>query len=228
MSNPASRLQAPAFHRKWRYENTAHVERSQHGARTHTNGDHSKSFRSRGLVAPLARMGPGLDRGRERPSGGLNCGRRATRRRVFFSEKGYYRDSCRVVRPDAFFWTSPGTENQIMKKFVFTGLTILLFVLCLPGRSSGQWFLDFENGLAVPGYNDVRIPGDTGTLFSLSEELNLDSSYFFRLRVGFQWKSRHGLSLLAAIPKHSGSATASTSGKSSTSNRTGGFSLSAR
>ena len=115
-----------------------------------------------------------------------------------------------------------------MKKFVFTGLTILLFVLCLPGRSSGQWFLDFENGLAVPGYNDVRIPGDTGTLFSLSEELNLDSSYFLRLRVGFQWKSRHGLSLLVAIPKHSGSATAWTSGKSSTSNRTGGFSLSAR
>ena len=85
-----------------------------------------------------------------------------------------------------------------MKKFAFSGLTVLLLVLCLPGRSFGQWFVDFENGLAVPGYNDVRIPGDTGTLFSLSEELNLDSAYFFRLRLGFRWKAGHTLSVFAA------------------------------
>jgi len=85
-----------------------------------------------------------------------------------------------------------------MKKLALSGVAILLLVFCLCGRSSGQWFLDFENGLAVPGYNDVRIPGDTGTLFSLSEELNLDSSYFFRLRLGYRWKGRHTLSVLAA------------------------------
>lgn len=85
-----------------------------------------------------------------------------------------------------------------MKKLAFFGVTIFFLLLSLPGRSFAQWFLDFENGLAVPGYNDVRIPGDTGTLFSLSEELSLDSAYFLRLRPGFRWRSRHTLSVLVA------------------------------
>jgi len=81
---------------------------------------------------------------------------------------------------------------------------ILLFVLfaliAAAGApfSFGQWFVDFENGLAVSGYNDVRIPGDTGTLFSLSEELTTDPGYYFRVRLGYGWKSGHNISVFAA------------------------------
>ncbi|MCX8161319.1 MAG: hypothetical protein N3G18_10400 [Candidatus Saccharicenans sp.] len=65
------------------------------------------------------------------------------------------------------------------------------------GRLSfGQWFVDLENGAVFSGYNDVAIPGDTGTRFSLSEELKTDPAYFFRLRAGYQWKSRHTISVL--------------------------------
>jgi hypothetical protein len=85
-----------------------------------------------------------------------------------------------------------------MKRPAFSLAAMALFVLALTSPSFGQWFFDFENGLALPGYNDVRIPGDTGTPFSLSEDLKADSTYFFRVRLGYQWNSRHTLSVFAA------------------------------
>lgn len=85
-----------------------------------------------------------------------------------------------------------------MKKSVFILMAITALSLWLSPSAFGQWFADFENGLAVPGYNDVKIPGDTGTAFSLSEDLKADSTYFFRVRLGYQWNSRHTLSVFAA------------------------------
>ena len=58
--------------------------------------------------------------------------------------------------------------------------------------------VDVETGLVFSGYNDVRIPGDTGTLFSLSEDLDVDPTSFFRVRVHYTLARRHTLSLLAA------------------------------
>jgi hypothetical protein len=75
---------------------------------------------------------------------------------------------------------------------------VALFMLVAAGPSFGQWFADFENGAALPGYNDVQVPRDTGTLFSLSEDLNAKATYFFRVRVGVQWKNRHTISVFAA------------------------------
>jgi hypothetical protein len=50
----------------------------------------------------------------------------------------------------------------------------------------------------LSGYNDVRIPGDTGTLFSLSQELSTDPSSFFRFRILYALGQRHTLGLLMA------------------------------
>lgn len=85
-----------------------------------------------------------------------------------------------------------------MKKIAFITVFTVVFALGFTTSGFAQWFVDFENGLAVSGYNDVQIPRDTGTLFSLSEDLETDSSYFFRIRVGYHWKSRHALSVFAA------------------------------
>ncbi len=82
-----------------------------------------------------------------------------------------------------------------------TALTLLAATALFAGPAAlsfGQWLVDLENGLALSGYNDVRIPGDTGTLFSLSRELKTDPAYFARLRLGYHWKSRHTVSLFAA------------------------------
>jgi len=85
-----------------------------------------------------------------------------------------------------------------MKKRAFIFLTIVAATLGMGSNLSAQWFLDFENGLAASGYNDVAIPRDTGTRFSLTDDLATDSSYFFRIRLGYRWKSRHTVSVFAA------------------------------
>jgi hypothetical protein len=61
-----------------------------------------------------------------------------------------------------------------------------------------ELFLDFENGFALSGYNDVQIPRETGTRFSLTQDLQADSSYFFRVRLGYRLNSRHMFSIFAA------------------------------
>lgn len=75
---------------------------------------------------------------------------------------------------------------------------LALFVLFVASPSFGQWFADLENGAALPGYNDVQVPRSTGTRFSLSEDLSATATYFFRVRLGVQWKDRHTISVFAA------------------------------
>jgi hypothetical protein len=89
-------------------------------------------------------------------------------------------------------------EHANMKKTALFLLAAAALALGSAPLSFGQWFIDFENGLALSGTNDVRIPGDTGTLFSLSKDLETEPAYFFRLRIGYQWKSRHTVSVFAA------------------------------
>jgi hypothetical protein len=76
----------------------------------------------------------------------------------------------------------------------------LVLLAMLMGYSAGaaQLAFDIETGLVMSGYNDVRIPGDTGTLFSLSEELDLDPSSFFRVRILYELGGGHSLGLLVA------------------------------
>jgi hypothetical protein len=44
--------------------------------------------------------------------------------------------------------------------------------------------VDFEAGPAFGGYNDVRIPGDGGTTFSLTQQLKASVTPYFRARAG--------------------------------------------
>ncbi|MBN2246823.1 MAG: hypothetical protein JW755_13380 [Candidatus Aminicenantes bacterium] len=64
--------------------------------------------------------------------------------------------------------------------------------------NEAQWFVDIESGYVFNGYNDVQIPGDTGTRFSLTDDLEAESSIFYRLRVGIRFNERHTLSALFA------------------------------
>ena len=58
---------------------------------------------------------------------------------------------------------------------------------------------DIEGGWVFPGYNDVRIPGDSGTKLSLTEDLSADSFPAFRARYTVTLAGRHDLALLAAF-----------------------------
>jgi hypothetical protein len=77
-------------------------------------------------------------------------------------------------------------------------IPIVLFILALAAPAAAQWSLDAEGGLAWSGYNDVRIPGDAGTLLSLSRDLTAESRAFGRLRLSWQFHPRHTLSVLYA------------------------------
>lgn len=76
--------------------------------------------------------------------------------------------------------------------------TALLWLVAPAAGAQDRWRVDFENGAAVSGYNDVRIPGDTGTLFSLTDDLTADTEYFWRLRADVRIAPKHVLSALVA------------------------------
>lgn len=84
-----------------------------------------------------------------------------------------------------------------MTKF---GLVVLVLVAVLPfdGTASGQPSAELESGVVLSGYNDVQIPGDTGTLISLSQDLSSPASLFARFRLTYIMNDRHRLSILAA------------------------------
>jgi hypothetical protein len=92
-------------------------------------------------------------------------------------------------------------ENDRMRDF--TRSVIAVFFICLilglpAAESASRFFVDLESGMVYSGYNDVRIPGDTGTEFSLSEDLDSKSTTFFRVRIGYRLSNRSVISLLAA------------------------------
>ena len=76
--------------------------------------------------------------------------------------------------------------------------TALSLSLAANARAQDRWRVDFENGAAITGYNDVRIPGDTGTMFSLTDDLASDTAYFWRLRADVRIAPKHVLSALVA------------------------------
>lgn len=80
-----------------------------------------------------------------------------------------------------------------MKKIICMMMFLLSYSLVFP-----QFSLDLETGMVFSGYNDVRIPGDTGTPFSLSEDLDPDPTVFIRGRINYALHPKHTLSLLIA------------------------------
>jgi hypothetical protein len=85
-----------------------------------------------------------------------------------------------------------------MKTIVSVSFILLGIVVSLAPVAQAQVDLDIETGVVFPGYNDVRIPGKGGTLFSLTEELEADPEVFYRIRVLYHFNERHHLGALYA------------------------------
>jgi hypothetical protein len=79
-----------------------------------------------------------------------------------------------------------------------TALVPTFLAVLAAAAAHGEIRFDLESGIVGSGYNDVRIPGDTGTLFSLSEDLSTDSKAYFRARIEYVFGGRHTLSALYA------------------------------
>jgi len=79
-----------------------------------------------------------------------------------------------------------------------TFVLILVWILFFPVSAFCDWFFDAEGGYVWPGYIDVRIPNETGTLFSLTNDLPAESKIVYRLRLGYQFHPKHSVSVLFA------------------------------
>lgn len=74
--------------------------------------------------------------------------------------------------------------------------SLLLFISIMP--ASAQIIVDVESGVILNASNDVRIPNETGTFFSLTDDLEADPDYFVRGRITYPITDRHILSVLLA------------------------------
>jgi hypothetical protein len=83
-------------------------------------------------------------------------------------------------------------------KYILTTLILFTYALFSYAPLKAQLVIDVEGGAVFTGYNNVRIPGNTGTLFSLKDDLKPKPAAFMRLRVGYTLGTRHTISLLYA------------------------------
>ncbi len=80
-------------------------------------------------------------------------------------------------------------------------LTIFFsLVLCLGiSKVQAQFLLDVESGAVFnTKYNQVRIPGNMGTTFDLTKDLQTNPTWFYRIRAGYTVAGKHTISLLFA------------------------------
>ena len=75
---------------------------------------------------------------------------------------------------------------------------LFVAVFSAPASAQQRWMVDFETGGVTTGYNDVRIPNETGTLFSLTDDLSTNSKAFWRVRAEVRLAPKHIVSVLAA------------------------------
>jgi hypothetical protein len=85
-----------------------------------------------------------------------------------------------------------------MKYRVCLLVLVLLAAVNLPAQFYKQTGVEFETGYVFKGYSDVRIPGDTGDLFSLTEDLEARVRPFLRIRILQPLGEKHNISLLYA------------------------------
>jgi len=81
-------------------------------------------------------------------------------------------------------------------------LTIAI-LLGLGSALAAQGFLDVESGATFAGYNDVRIPSNTGTTISLANETPSPGTFVIRFRGGYTFAERHTvMALIAPLTVH--------------------------
>ena len=84
------------------------------------------------------------------------------------------------------------------RKLILAGVIALTVTGHAFQALGGTWVFEFETGPVFSGYNDVRIPGDSGTEISLVEDLHTSSHIFLRARLIYRFNRRHSIGLLVA------------------------------
>lgn len=91
-----------------------------------------------------------------------------------------------------------GLEERLCADFMKTCLLFASLLVFSSTVARADYSVDFESGAVWTGANDIRIPADTGTLFSLSDDLKSDPTAFFRTRATYHLGLHHDISFLFA------------------------------
>jgi hypothetical protein len=79
------------------------------------------------------------------------------------------------------------------------GFAVLLAALMgSPSSALGAFAVDLETGGVFPYSNTVRIPGDTGTKISLTDDLDSDPAPYVRGRITYAFNERHSVAFTVA------------------------------
>jgi hypothetical protein len=81
-----------------------------------------------------------------------------------------------------------------MKK---TALLAAVYILALPAVSSAEFIVNVQSGAVFSQYNDSRIPGDTGTKISLTDDLEAKPAFAFRGEAGYLFLKDHYIGFMA-------------------------------
>ncbi len=77
-------------------------------------------------------------------------------------------------------------------------IVLIIISLAFISPLSAQLSLNVETGFVTASKNDVRIPGDQGTMISLTDDLAAASSFFIRVKGGYRIRERHNIIALVA------------------------------
>lgn len=69
-------------------------------------------------------------------------------------------------------------------------LSVMVLIL-LPVLMFAGFDVSLEGGLAYCGYNDIQIPGTTGTEYSFCDDLDYEPQVYGRMHLGFQLSKKH-------------------------------------
>lgn len=76
------------------------------------------------------------------------------------------------------------------RKYCSAMLTLLLILCVVPNTVNAEYVFNIQGAAVFTEKNDVRIPGNSGTKFSLSDELHAETEYTGRLEAGYVHKDR--------------------------------------
>ena len=83
-------------------------------------------------------------------------------------------------------------------KWIAVPLFILSAVFFTTAPVSAEYIVNLQDAAVFTEKNDIRIPGDSGTKFSLSDDLSADTEYTGRLEAGYIHKERDYFGIVIA------------------------------
>jgi hypothetical protein len=102
------------------------------------------------------------------------------------------------MKDDAFSFLAGRCSWIGLRAGTIAAATSLAATLGYPADASPRATLDLETGVVGSTQNDVAIPGDTGTRFSLTDDLEAEPGVYYRFQASYRLGERHALRALYA------------------------------